>query len=54
MFYANPTDPRIFVPKPDGLGITLNLAHPISWVMIAALAVVVVFLSYQRRRRKGK
>jgi len=47
VFYNNPRDPRLFVPKASGLGSTLNFAHRLAWpVMLAILCgpLVVVAL----------
>lgn len=35
--YWNPRDTRIWVPKRLGLGLTLNFARPMAWVMMALL-----------------
>jgi|GEM_PF-760340 len=43
MFYYNPSDPSIFVEKRTGIGQTLNFGHPAAWVIIGAIAAVVVF-----------
>src|SRR6185295_12372936 len=42
MIYRNKDDPRIWVPKLSGPGATLNFAHAISWVILAAFLVVPV------------
>ena len=39
LFYVNPDDPRIWVPKPVGVGWTLNFSRGLSWV------IMVLFLS---------
>ena len=39
VFYVNPDDPALFVPKRFGIGYTINFAHPWS---SAALAVIVL------------
>lgn len=52
LFYFNPADPRIFVPKANGLGITLNFGHPVSWIMLAVILLFVVVTAYLRRNRK--
>lgn len=39
-FYYAKDDPRIWVPKLLGMGWTLNLAHPVSWVIFALLVAV--------------
>jgi uncharacterized membrane protein len=48
LFYMNPDDPAIWVPKRLGLGWTLNFAHAASWWMLLLLLLpllVVVALS---------
>lgn len=52
MFVYDPADPRIFLPKPSGLGQTLNFAHPASWAILGAILVVVGFGIYSKYRRK--
>ena len=42
MFYYNPLDKRIFLPKRTGLGFTLNFAHPVSTVIMCALIVFII------------
>jgi uncharacterized membrane protein len=37
LFYVNPSDPRVVVPKRMGIGWTFNFARPVAWVMLAAL-----------------
>ena len=44
LFYANPDDPAIWVPKRLGLGWTLNFAHGKSWVMLGLLLLPVLLL----------
>jgi uncharacterized membrane protein len=40
VFYSNPRDTRLWVPRISGLGWTLNFAHRLAWpVMIALLGV---------------
>jgi len=34
VFYVNPDDPALFVPKRFGIGYTLNFAHPLSWLIL--------------------
>jgi len=41
VFYYNPLDKRIFIPKRTGLGFTLNFAHPVS-VIIALLLILII------------
>lgn len=38
VFYVNPADERVFVPRRSGIGDTLNLAQPAAWVVVALLA----------------
>jgi len=42
LFYANPKDPAVFVPKRYGLGFgrTLNFGNPWSWLVFVAIAAV--------------
>jgi len=35
--YCNPGDPAIFVPKPYGIGWTVNMARPMGWLTISAI-----------------
>jgi uncharacterized membrane protein len=42
IFYFNPADPAVFVAKRLGVGYTFNFANRWSWLMLAALLVVVV------------
>jgi uncharacterized membrane protein len=42
MFYYNPLDKRIFLPKRTGLGLTLNFAHPVSTVIMCALILTII------------
>ncbi|MEI6473018.1 MAG: DUF5808 domain-containing protein [Holophagaceae bacterium] len=44
LFYVNPEDPSIWVPKLFGLGWTLNFAHGISWLFLALLLLVPAIL----------
>ncbi|BDU72294.1 DUF5808 domain-containing protein [Mesoterricola silvestris] len=41
LFYVNPDDDRIWVPKAIGVGWTLNFAKPASWVVLALLLLPV-------------
>lgn len=42
IFYVNPSDFRLFLPKRNGLGYTLNFAHFISKVIFSAVVSVIV------------
>ena len=45
VFYENPRDPRLWVPKAAGMGWTINFAHRWAWpAMIALLAPAVLAL----------
>jgi uncharacterized membrane protein len=44
MFYANPEDPRLWVPKRTGYGWTLNFARPAAYGVMLALAAGAVAL----------
>jgi hypothetical protein len=41
VFYSNPQDPALLVPKRSGLGYTLNFGNPWSWVVLAVILVMV-------------
>ena len=43
LFYYNPEDKRIFVPKQTGGGFTINFANPVS--ILAAILVVGGFIT---------
>ena len=40
LWYYNPNDAALFVPKRMGFGYTLNMAHPESWLLMAATLVI--------------
>jgi uncharacterized membrane protein len=40
LFYFNPSDAALLVPKRSGLGYTFNMARPVAWVFIAAILAV--------------
>ncbi|GAA4494940.1 DUF5808 domain-containing protein [Actinoallomurus oryzae] len=42
IFYYNPDDPAVFVPKRFGFGWTLNLARPVTWLIGGLLLVMVL------------
>ena len=42
VFYVNPKDPALFVEKRFGIGWTFNFGHPMGWVIMAGLIVVVI------------
>lgn len=41
VFYSNPDDPAVLVPKRYGIGYTLNFANPWSWVVLAVILLLV-------------
>lgn len=42
LFYYNPADPAIFIPKRIGLGYTVNFANRRAWLLLGAVLVPVV------------
>lgn len=40
MFYVNPEDPRLWVPKRLSIGWTLNFARPLAWVVMGLLLLL--------------
>jgi hypothetical protein len=54
IFYSNPDDPALFVPKRFGIGYTLNFGNPWSWVVVALiLAMVALPLGLSIATRHG-
>ena len=45
IFYSNPDDPALWVPKRFGLGYTLNFGNPWSWGIVA-LHILVAALPF--------
>ena len=45
IFYNNPDDPALFVPKRFGLGWTLNFGHPQAKLVLIGVLVVILVLS---------
>ncbi|WP_425415215.1 DUF5808 domain-containing protein [Paenibacillus stellifer] len=37
---------KLLVPKDSGIGWTLNLRHPFTWLVLAALFVIAVMRSF--------
>ncbi len=48
VFYYNPKDSRIFLPKRFGIGWTLNLGNPYSYVVMVVLIVLIVLSQHFR------
>lgn len=47
LFDYNPQDPEVSIPRPNGLGYTLNFAHREAWVVIGvilSIPLMIVFL----------
>jgi uncharacterized membrane protein len=42
IFYYNPSNPKIWVPKRMGMGWTLNFAHPLSYLFLAVIIAVII------------
>lgn len=42
MFYLNHDDPRMWVPKRNGLGLTVNLGHPGGAVFMSVIALILL------------
>ena len=42
IFYFNPSDPSIIVPKRFGVGWTMNVARPATWALFAGLIVLIL------------
>jgi uncharacterized membrane protein len=43
IFYCNPENPRLFVPKRSGLPFTINFARPVAWLLTAGVLAVIAF-----------
>lgn len=41
IFYSNPDNPALLVPKRYGIGYTLNFGNPWSWVLLAFILLAV-------------
>jgi uncharacterized membrane protein len=46
IFYVNKDDPSIFVEKRFGVGWTINLAHPLSYLMILGPILLILIITY--------
>ena len=42
IFYSNPDDPSLLVPKRFGIGYTLNFGNPWSWAVLALIVLMAV------------
>ena len=41
LFYSNPDDPALLVPKRFGIGYTLNFGNPWCWAVLVLMTVIV-------------
>jgi uncharacterized membrane protein len=41
-FYYNKEDSNLFVPKYIGVGITINWANPLAWIVIIAILLLIL------------
>jgi uncharacterized membrane protein len=42
VFYYNPENPRLFIPKRMGIPFTINFARPTAWVLTVPVAAGMV------------
>jgi uncharacterized membrane protein len=50
VFYYNPENPRLFVPKWTSLPFTLNFARPMPWVITAPIIALLTFAAIVNNR----
>jgi uncharacterized membrane protein len=43
IFYFNTEDTNFIVPKQYGFGVTFNWAHPLSWLVGAAVLALIIY-----------
>jgi len=53
IFYHHKTDPKIWVPKADGLGYTLNFANKWSYVILFLILGIAAFIVVCAIRQKS-
>jgi len=46
LLYFNPKDPSLFVPKRMGVGWTLNFGHPVSYLLLLAIILIPLIVSW--------
>jgi len=46
VIYVNRNDPAVLVEKRFGVGYTLNLGHPVSWILLGSLILIPLLLSF--------
>lgn len=54
LFYYNPDDPALMVPKRIGIGYTLNFAHPVAWILLGGLLIAPLALPLLLHHQLGK
>ncbi|HKR29895.1 MAG TPA: DUF5808 domain-containing protein [Terriglobales bacterium] len=50
VFYYNPENPRLFVPKRTGIPFTLNFAKPAAWAITGVTFAMIVFAAIVNNR----
>lgn len=50
VFYYNPDEPRLFVPKRTGIPFTLNFAKPAAWAITCAIVSLIAFAAVLSNR----
>ncbi len=53
VFYINKNDSNVFVKRRYSFGWTVNLAHPVAWIIIAVLIALIVFVNMFRKATLG-
>jgi len=50
VFYYNPDERRLFVPKRTGIPFTLNFARPAAWAITGSILAVIIFAAIVNNR----
>jgi len=50
VFYYNPENPRLFVPKRTGIPFTLNFAKPAAWAITGTAFALMLFAAIVNNR----
>jgi uncharacterized membrane protein len=50
IFYCNPDEPRLFVPKRTGIPFTLNFARPMAWAITGAVVALIIIVAIANNR----
>ncbi|WP_222861272.1 DUF5808 domain-containing protein [Paenibacillus ihuae] len=53
MIYFNPKDPNLIVEKRFGVGCVLNFGHPVNWLILLGIIVLLVVIT-RFKERKGE